>query len=111
MVCKAGGKVELGNLNRHAQDRHFGKTMFVSLTNGWVVLCNSPITIQHYKCVFFNNLGQEVDIQNAKTEWAHYKLNLTALNQLVDIMIFKEEASLIRAIEIYRNYLEINGRL
>jgi hypothetical protein len=68
-----------GNLNRHARDLHMGKTVFLHLHSGLLILTNYPKIIA-YGHVYKDMYGQLPNPKNF--EWQNYQLNFKLYNRI-----------------------------
>ncbi|CAD8085574.1 unnamed protein product [Paramecium primaurelia] len=103
--------IKTGNLNLHANKEHNGISIYVNLENGYVTLLCSPISIQYYKCLFYNQLGQRIDIENSNSDWNSFNLDIQKLREISQIIMNSSYQAIIRNLEVRQNQLDMDGYL
>ncbi|CAD8094505.1 unnamed protein product [Paramecium sonneborni] len=107
--CKKN--LQTGNFNQHANNEHNGISIYINLENGYVTLLCSPISIQKYKCLFYNQLGQTMDVQNSHADWNTYCLDIEKVKELSQIILNNSYQATIRNLEVRQNQLDMDGWL
>ncbi|KAL4487143.1 hypothetical protein ABPG72_001595 [Tetrahymena utriculariae] len=74
----------LGNLNKHANHYHGGKTAYLHLKNGQIILVNYPKNI-FYGWIYTDEYGQIPNPKNNK--WDQFKINYKIANKVQEILI------------------------
>ncbi|CAD8181747.1 unnamed protein product [Paramecium octaurelia] len=107
--CKKN--MQMGNLNQHANKEHNGISIYVNLKNGYVTLLCSPISIQYYKCLFYNQLGQTIEIENPNSDWKSFHLDVQKVKEISQIIMSSSYQAIIRNIEVRQHQLDMEGWL
>ncbi|CAD8082537.1 unnamed protein product [Paramecium primaurelia] len=103
--------IKMGNLNLHANKEHNGISIYVNLNNGNVTLLCSPISIQDYLCLFYNQLGQKIDIQNPNSDWNSFNLDTQKVREISQIIMNSSYQAIIRNLEFKQNQFDLEGQL
>ncbi|CAD8178584.1 unnamed protein product [Paramecium pentaurelia] len=104
-------ELKMGNLNLHANKEHNGISIYVNLNNGNVTLLCSPISIQDYQCLFYNQLGQKIDIQNPNSDWNSFNLDTQKVREISQIIMNSSYQAIIRNLEFKQNQFDLEGQL
>ncbi|CAD8098062.1 unnamed protein product [Paramecium sonneborni] len=104
-------QVQIGNLNQHANNEHNGISFYVDLRIGYVTLLCSPISIQQYKCLYYDQLGQKIDIENQNSDWNTFYLDIQKVKEISQIILNNSYQTIIRNLEVRQDQLDMEGRL
>ena len=63
-----------GQMYRHAQEYHTGKTVYLNLNTGRVILLSSPVGFLADQGFYYGNLGQNFET-SSDLPWSIYRLN------------------------------------
>ncbi|CAD8098749.1 unnamed protein product [Paramecium primaurelia] len=93
------------HLNYHVEKRHHGNSLFVSLQDGSVTIISQSTSIKKFKYLYYNNLGEKINIENPNSDWNQYILDITKANELVDIIVNNKYRKIIKSQQKRSNFL------
>ncbi|CAD8197512.1 unnamed protein product [Paramecium pentaurelia] len=85
------------NLHYHVKMKHHENSIFVSLQDGSVTLINSYTSIKKFKYLYYNNLGEKINIEDPNSDWNEYILDITKAKELADIIVNNTYSKLIKS--------------
>ncbi|CAD8155305.1 unnamed protein product [Paramecium pentaurelia] len=84
-------------LNYHVEKRHHGNSIFLSLQDGSVTLISQSTSIKKFKYLYYNNLGEKINLENLNSDWNQYILDITKDKELVDIIVNNKYRKIIKS--------------
>ncbi|CAD8092852.1 unnamed protein product [Paramecium primaurelia] len=85
------------DIHYHVKIMHNENSIFVNLQDGSVTLINSYALITRFKYLYYNSLGEKINIEDPNSDWNEYKLDITKANELADIIVNNAYSKIIKS--------------